>query len=150
MSRRQGSIRERAKGSYEVRYPLGTDPATGKRRSATVTVKGTLKDAEKELRRLLRALDTGEHVDPTRLLVRDYLSDWLSAVQEEISPRTHERYGELIRHFLLPDLGNVPIAKLAPSHIQACYTRLATGGRRDGKPGGLSPRTRRQIHAVLH
>ena len=58
--RRTGHIRERSPGSLEVRYSLGTDPATGKRRMATATVRGTRKDAEKELRRLLRAVDLGE------------------------------------------------------------------------------------------
>jgi integrase len=147
--RRAGHIRERSPGSYELRYSLGTDPATGNRKMATATVRGSRKDAEKELRRLLRSLDTGEHVDPTRMTVREWLSAWLGAVREEVSPKTHERYGELVRHFLLPALGNLPLPKLAPAHIQAAYSALSTGGRRDGKPGGLSSRTRRQIHAVL-
>jgi hypothetical protein len=57
--RRTGHIRERSPGSWELRYSLGTDPATGSRRIATTTVKGNRKAAEKELRRLLRTLDTG-------------------------------------------------------------------------------------------
>jgi integrase len=147
--RHTGHIRERSPGSYELRYSLGTDPATGKRKMATATVRGSRKGAEKELRRLLRSLDTGEHVDPTRMTVREWLAAWLAAVRDEVSPKTHERYGELVRHFLLPALGNLPLPKLAPAHIQEAYTSLATGCRRDGKPGGLSSRTRRQIHAVL-
>src|SRR5271168_5556149 len=51
--RRTGHIRERSPGAFELRYSLGTDSATGKRRMATATVRGTRKDAEKELRRLL-------------------------------------------------------------------------------------------------
>src|ERR1043166_6489302 len=35
--RRTGHIRERAPGSFELRYSLGTDPATGKRKIATAT-----------------------------------------------------------------------------------------------------------------
>ena len=147
--RRTGHIRERSPGSYELRYSLGCDPATGRRKIATVTVRGSRKDADKELRRLLRALDTGEHVDPTRMTVRDWLSTWLAAVREEVSPKTHERYSELIQNFLAPALGHLPVQKLAPAHIQAAYNELAIGKRRDGKPGGLSPRTRRQVHAVL-
>jgi hypothetical protein len=71
--KRTGHIRERSPGSFELRYSLGTDPATGRRRIATVTVRGTRKEAERELRRLLRALDTGDHVDPNRLTVREWL-----------------------------------------------------------------------------
>jgi hypothetical protein len=70
MRRHQGHIRERSEGSWELRYSLGTDPATGKRRVATATIRGDRKAAETELRRLLRTRDTGEHVDPNRLSVR--------------------------------------------------------------------------------
>jgi integrase len=77
------------------------------------------------------------------------LTAWLGAVREEVSPKSHERYSEIVSGFLVPELGALPIAKLAPSHIQAAYTKWATDGRRDGRPGGLSPRTRRHIHRIL-
>jgi integrase len=147
--RHTGHIRERSPGSFELRYSLGTDPATGKRRIATATVRGNRKDAEKELRRLLRALDTGEHVDPNRITVRGWLATWLAAVQAEVAPRTHERYSEIVNNFLAPMMGNLQVAKLAPAHLQDAYNGWATAGRRDGKAGGLSPRTRRHIHRIL-
>jgi len=37
--RSTGHIRQRTPGSWEVRYSLGTNPATGKRRMATTTVR---------------------------------------------------------------------------------------------------------------
>jgi integrase len=147
--RHNGHIRERSPGSWEIRYTFGTDPATGKRRIATATVRGDRRTAENELRRLLRTRDTGEHVDPIRLTVAQWLSQWLKAVREEVSLKSHERYGEIVNNFLVPALGNLQIAKLAPSHIQAAYTRWAIEGRLDGKEGGLSPRTRRHIHRIL-
>src|SRR5690348_17300414 len=109
-----GHIRERTAGSFEIRYSLGTSAATGKRKIATATVRGSRKDAEKELRRLLRSLDTGEHVDPNRITVREWLTTWLDAVRAEVAPKTHERYGELVSNFLAPALGNLQLAKLAP------------------------------------
>jgi integrase len=145
-----GHIRERSPGSWELRYSLGTDPATGKRRIATATVKGSRRAAEKELRRLLHTIDTGEHVDPSRLTVRDWLTTWLAAVREEVAPKSFERYAEIVRNFLAPSLGNLPLVKLAPSHIQDAYNIWAAGGRRDGKKGGLAPRTRRHIHRILY
>jgi hypothetical protein len=74
--RRSGHIRQRSPGSWEVRYSIGTDAATGKRRVATAKVCGDRKAAERELRRLLRTLDTGEHVDPTRMTVQQWLTTW--------------------------------------------------------------------------
>jgi integrase len=147
--RSTGHIRQRTPGSWELRYSLGTEPATGKRRVATTTIKGNRRAAEKELRRLLRALDTNEHVDPTRMTLREWLTAWLGAVREEVSPKSHERYSEIVDNFLAPELGALPIAKLAPVHISAVYTRWAIEGRRDGKPGGLSAQSRRHIHRIL-
>jgi integrase len=145
----KGHIRQRSVGSWEVRYDFGTDPATGKRRIATVTVRGDRKTAEKELRRLLRTVDDGSHVDPTHVTVRQWLETWLATVQSETSPKTSERYGEICRNFLMPALGNIEVAKLAPTQIQTAYNAWAVGGRRDGKTGGLSPQTRRHFHRVL-
>jgi integrase len=144
-----GHIRQRSPGSWEVRYTLGNHPATGKRRTVTTTVRGDRKAAERELRRLLRTVDTGEHVDPTRWTVREWLTRWLRTIREQLSPKSHERYAEIVNNFLIPALGNLALAKLAQSHIQEAYNRWSTGGRRDGKEGGLSPRTRRHIHRVL-
>jgi integrase len=147
--RSAGHIRQRSKGSWELRYSRGTDPATGKRLVVTTTVRGDRKAAERELRRLLRTVDTGEHVDPTRMTVRAWLTQWHEAVRSEVSPKTHERYGEIVNNFLIPALGALPLAKLTPSHIEKAYSDWASGGRRDGKPGGLAPLTRRYIHIVF-
>jgi integrase len=147
--RRAGHIRERSPGAFELRYSLGTDLATGKRKIATATVRGSRKHAEKELRRLLHAVDTGEHVEPNRITVKQWLATWLDAVRAEVAPKSHERYGEIVHNFLIPALGNLPLAKLTPGDIQKVYSGWASGGRRDGKPGGLSPQTRRHIHRIL-
>ena len=143
-----GHIRQRSPGSWEVRYSIST-PAGGQRQTVTTTVRGDRKAAERELRRLLRAVDIGEHVDATRMTVRDWLARWLETVRQEVAPKSHERYAEIVRNFLTPALGNLPLQKLTPSHIQEAYNRWATGGRRDGKEGGLSPRTRRHVHRIL-
>ena len=144
-----GHIRQRSPGSFELRYTLGTDAATGRRKVVTTTLRGTRKDAEKELRRLLRTVDTGEHVDPTRMTVGEWLNTWLAAITGEVAPRTHETYTELTTGFLRPAFGNLLIAHLTPTHIQRAYAEWAVGGRRDGKPGGLSAQTRRHLHNIL-
>jgi integrase len=145
----RGHIRQRSNGSWEIRYDYGTDPATGKRRIATATVRGDRKAAEKELRRLLHTLDDGKHVDPTRISVKQWLEQWLETVKTEVAPKTFERYDEIARQFLMPALGNHLLAKLSPAHIQTAYNAWAVGGRRDGKEGGLSAQTRRHIHRIL-
>src|SRR3974377_1865134 len=83
------------------------------------------------------------------MTVRKWLVAWLNAVRGEISPKSHERYSEIAENFLMPALGNLPLVKLAPSHIQQAYNVWVKGGRRDGKNGGLSAPTRRYIHTIL-
>jgi integrase len=149
MRRPAGHIRERSPGSWEVRYSLGTEPATGKRRTATKTVTGNRKAAEQELRRALNALDDGEHVEASRLTVRAWFAKWLETIRHEVSPKSHERYSEIVNNFLSPTLGGLLLTKLSATHIHEAYNGWAIAGRRDGKPGGLSPLTRRYFHIVL-
>jgi hypothetical protein len=54
-------------------------------------------------------------------------------VREEVSPKTYERYSDIIGNFLKPELGALPIAKLSATHIQRAYTKWASAGRRDEK-----------------
>ena len=44
-----GSIRSRSKGSWELKFEAGVDPATGKRKTVYRTVKGTKRQAEAKL-----------------------------------------------------------------------------------------------------
>src|SRR6266404_6369383 len=87
-----GHIRQRSPGSWELRYTLGVDPATGKRKAATATVRGSRKDAERELRKRLVAIDKGDRVDPTKMSVGDWFDRWLLITKPEISPATYEHY----------------------------------------------------------
>jgi integrase len=147
--RHTGTISQRSDGRFQIRYNLGIDPATGKRRRLSVTIKGTYKEAEKELRRLLKSIDDNQHLESTKITVNQFLKQWLESIRSQVSPRTHERYTEIVDHFLIPPLGNFLLIKLVPSTIQNAYNKLETSGRRDNKEGGLSPRSRIHIHRIF-
>ena len=144
MRRPRGHIQQRSPGSFRLRYTLGKDPVTGKRRTATATVRGTRKDAERELTRLLRTTDTGEHVDPSRMTVRQWLDTWLDAVRAEISPKTHERYTEIVQS----------ISSRHWASIRLRSSRLSTSRAltMSGPPGGGETASRWPVtaHAPLH
>jgi integrase len=137
-----GHIRARSPGSWEIRYR-----AAGK--VCTATVKGSRKDAERELRDRLHAVDTGEHADPNKMTIAEWLGRWLTIVQGEVEPKSYERYQFTVARHLVPALGKTRITKLRKDDIEIAYSRWATGGRLDRKAGGLAPRTRRHIHMVL-
>jgi integrase len=50
---------------------------------------------------------------------------------------------------VIPRLGNVILQQLAPEDLDGFYGELLSGGRRDGG-GGLSHKTVRYIHGILH
>src|SRR5262249_56802587 len=55
-----------------------------------------------------------------------------------------ERYGEVVRCYLIPALGQLQLSKLVPVQIQEAYSEIR------GKDGGaLSPHTRRYINVIL-
>jgi integrase len=138
--RPRGTIKSRSPGSYRIRYSLARDPVSGRRRFGTATVRGTRKDAEQELVRLLRTIDTGEHVDPSRVTLREWLELWIASTKVEVSPKTHERYAEIVRCYLIPALGGIRLQRLTASDIAKGYA---------GFTRSPSPRTRRHIHRIL-
>lgn len=144
----KGHIRQRGKGSWELKYDLEPDPLTGKRRTQFCTVKGSSKEAETELRRLLREVDTGEHVEPNKQTVKTLLDKWLKHASSHVSPKTHERYTQLINNNISPILGGRKLKALRPIHIDEAWSHLLTKGRMDGK-GGLSPQTVKHCHRVF-
>jgi integrase len=147
--RHTGHIRRRSEDSFELRYSLGSDPVTGKWKVRTTTVKGSRKDAQVELQRILKSLNDGAYIEPTKITVRDFLKDWLETVRAQISIKTHERYDQAVNLYLIPAFGNCLLTKLTPSVIQQAYNVWETSGRRDRKAGGLSPQTRLHIHRIF-
>ncbi len=68
-----------------------------------------------------------------------------------LSPATFDSYRRNIELHVIPRIGGVPLQKLAAEDLDGLYASLsAAGGRRDGKKGGLSPKSVRLVHSVLH
>ena len=147
----RGHIRPRSKGTWEITLDSGKDPATGERRRHFETVKGGKKAAQKRLAELLLEIEKGAYVrTPRTLTLAEYLSKWLTDYAwPNLAPKTAEGYAHIIRQHLVPALGNVPLTRLKPDHLQRYYTEKLASGRRDGK-GGLSARSVRHHHVTLH
>lgn len=145
----KGHIRRRGRDSWAVVVDEGRDE-TGRRRQRWHTVRGTKKDAERELVHILNSLHTGMYVEPTSITVAEYLNRWLAeGAKSTVSGKTFERYTEIVNSNLAPALGEHRLATLQPLHIQTFYSAMLATGRRDGR-GGLSPQTVLHIHRVLH
>ena len=136
----KGSLRQRSPGTWKISVDLGRDPL-GKRCRKYLTHRGTKAQAQRRLRELLSTLDRGIALPDGRMLVRDSLVRWM---RDQVIPRrrqgTMERYRSALR-YIVPMIGQLPLEKLGPAHIQTMEARLLAGGM---SPGGV-----RLVHAVL-
>lgn len=102
----------------------------------------TKREAEGRLRDALSEIDQGRFVTPSAIRLGDYLDKWLEeGVKPARSPKTFERYEEIVRVHIKPRLGGIALAKLRPLDIQALYNE---------KRKTLSEMTVLHIHRVLH
>jgi integrase len=132
-----GGIEARGLDTWRLRYSVN-----GKR--YTATMRGTKGDAKIELRRLLRAGDTGEHVDPVKVTLADWARHWCEIGcpgrrRQEVTQRTRERYVHLLKP-VVALIGDRSLQRLEASAIDAVYAQLAEK---------LSPGTMRQVHTTL-
>src|SRR5262245_42306107 len=114
----RGTIEKLPSGSYWVTVFLGRD-AAGKWIRSRRTVEGTKKDADCELTKMLRDVDTGGYVDSSKETVAVYLERWLTdyvAVKVE-KPSTRRSYAMIARKHLIPNLGRLKLAKLTPTAV---------------------------------
>ena len=147
----QGHIRSQGEGSWQLKFDLGRDPVTGKRKSKFVTFRGNKRQAQAELTRLLAQRDAGSYVDPTKMSVAEYLQHWLSVAERNIAKRTAARYRQIVEKNIVPRLGHVPLRKLTAAHIEAFEGELQKDGWvKPGKKGEKPPKRGLAAQTVLH
>jgi integrase len=134
-----GAVDQRGPDVWRLRYRTG-----GKR--FTRTVKGTRREAQQELRRLLRTADTGAHVPPGKITLKEWIEQWLAMGapgrrRQEVGKRSLQRYREVLQFHVIPALGNRGLQQLRASEIDAFYSAL------QGK--GLAKRTVHHVHTVF-
>lgn len=142
----KGHIRERSPGKWAIVIDLYDE--TGKRRRKWHSFSGTKRQAQEECARLVSEMRGGSYVEPSKITMAQHLESWLGHVKSQVTPRTHERYSELVRKNIVPLIGSIHLTKLRPMQISDAYTKALTSGRRDGK-GGLAPTTVIYMHRLI-
>jgi integrase len=121
----------------------------------------TKREAETELAKVAGAIASGMHIEASRILVDDFLTNqWLPAIRPTIRATTYLSYIGHIENHLSPTFGRIPLQQLSPAHINALYAKLLTESRagralpenkkKDEELKPLAPATVRRIHATLH
>lgn len=129
-----------------MRAYAGIDPLTNRQKYVTRTFRGGKREPEEALARFVTEVAGGSQAaqDTT---VGDLIRDWLASAKRELSPTTARGYDWIVKTYITPALGKVPLARLRTAQLDRCYAQLREKGGQDGKP--LSAATVRQVHAIL-
>ena len=134
-------LEKRYKTSWTIVIDLGRDPATGKQKRITRSVKGNKEQAKQEAIRLAAEIQTGIYTEPTNITLGLYLRDWLDTSRSRLAAKTVEGYATCINKHIHPALGQIRLTDLQPMHLQTLYATLLEAG--------LSKRSVELVHAVL-
>src|SRR5262245_25726618 len=118
----RGHIRQRGPNTYLLKFDVGRDPATGRRIQRYKTVHGGVREAQRELSRLLADITAGAHIDPSKLTVAEYLEQhWLVHMRNQVTAGAFDRYNDIAHKHLIPALGRHRMARLTPAQVQTYY-----------------------------
>jgi integrase len=136
----RGSITRRGKRSWRLKYDV---QAAGPRQTKYLTLRGTRAQAQVEAAKILAALATGMHVDPSTETVAQFVERWLRDwADANVSNQTWAGYAQMLRKHLCSRVGALPLQKLRAADLQAIYAAMA----RDE----LADRTRLHLHRIVH
>lgn len=142
-----GSIYER-KGIY---YAIVSYYVDGRRKQKSVStglpVKGNKRRALEFLENLKRTYETKEsmeNTDGSRLLMTDYMDEWLKIVKPLVERATYKSYDNMVSARIRPHFEklNLLLTEVEPKHIKMLYGEILEQG--------YTTNTVIHYHAVLH
>ena len=78
----------------------------------------------------------------SKVQLSKFLDEWLVVAKTSVRPNTYNQYAQIVHQHINPSLGKILLKELRPDHVQSLYTQKLKDG--------VSPRTTRMIHAVIH
>ena len=137
-----GQLVRRGENNWLVRVPNGRR-LNGTRKYINRTIRGTKKEAQRELTRLLRERDTGLVPEVTRETLGDFLREWLdTTARARVREVTYRSYSAwLTRTLLKSDLAACRLSSITAAHLQSFLNSLTIEG--------YSPRSVAYVRAIL-
>ena len=148
-------------GGYSQRITLGIDPYTGK--AVKKCFKGkTPAEVKSNAHSARLQFQKGAYKEPDTITVGEWLIKWLNEYQKgAIKISTFISYEGYINNHIIPAFGNIKLLKLRVDTVNKFYKEKLNSGRCDTykdaesgelkiKEGGLSAKTIREMHNVLH
>lgn len=134
--------------SWRIYAYAGTDSLTGKPRQVTKVVHGSKKDAEKELTAVLGRIDAGRGPATNGRTFGQLLETFIDHKTLSVEMSTADSYRDQLV-YIPARLRDMPLGRIDVETLEQLYADLCRRGRKR-TVGGLSPRTVRKIHIVIH
>ena len=110
----------------------------------------TRKEAVDKMNEILSQLRTNTYIEPCKVTLYEWLCDWLDTYcKTEVRMTTYINYETYIHKHIKETIGGYRLCDINTIIIQQFYNEKAKNGRLDGT-GGLSPKTMKNIHDMLH
>ncbi len=123
-----GGIRQRSEGSWQIRYD-GPPDGRGKRKQVQETIRGTLADAHKLLRKRQAEVESRQYVPKILETMAMFMESWVTTyATTHTSPRTLMGYKGIIICYIIPYLGKVQVQSLTPRHVQNLHRWMLDKG----------------------
>lgn len=119
-----GTIRRYNDNLWQARITVGRDPGTGKQKQKSIYGK-TQAEVRKKMTAALADLDKGIYIEPQKMTVRQWLTEWMETYNSDLVENTRSKYESDIRVNILPNIGNVQLQALKAHHIQKMLNSLA-------------------------
>ena len=123
--RGEGCITKRSDGRWMAQVDLGWQDGKRHRKALYGHTKREVQD---RLRETLHRKEHGLPPVPEQETVGAFLHRWLDVKQGQVRERTQKRYEQIVRAHLLPSLGRIRLARLAPQDVVACLRRVQASG----------------------
>ena len=138
-----GCIRKRADGRWEGIYSTAEVDGAGKYKKHSVYGK-TQEEVRRKMAAITSDIDAGTYVEPQKIKLGDWIDTWLTDyVSKSVKHYTFETYQSLCDNHIKKHLGNRYLKDISTTEIQRFYNNLMD-------TNGLSPKTIKNIHGVLH
>ena len=143
----EGSIYKDKQGRW--RGVVSMPSADGKSKRKYIYGKSR-KEVSEKMNELLSQLGTNTYIEPNKTTLYDWLCLWLETYcKNEIRMSSFVNYRTYVLKHIKDSIGMCELYKLTPVIIQNFYNTKFKNGRLDGK-GGLSPKTIKNMHDMLH
>lgn len=138
-----GYVRQRKNGLWEGQYTF--------QREKRSIYGQTREEVTQELERIIHSIEDGNYVRPSQHTLISWLRDWVKTyAKPTLRPSTSTNYEFTIERHFTGKLGNTQLRNISTRMLQNFFNRKLKTGRADRRPGGLSPKTLKNIRYMLH